>query len=84
MAAKEKIVEFSIKGIENSKVSIDIESLRKARNSDSRGYATFALVSPSGKDFCIKSGDNAIPVTLLLLDTSKKSKGANKSEKEAY
>lgn len=84
MEKKPSVVEFSIKGIENSKVSIDIEAIRKARNNDNRGYATFSLVNPLGKDFCINSNGNPIPVTLLLLDTSKKSKGKDKSEKEAY
>ena len=79
-----KTVEFTVKGIEGSKVILPIEAVRKARDNDNRGYATFALLNDEGKDFLIKSGDNSIPVTLLMLDTSKKSKGKDKSEKEAY
>jgi len=43
MDKKAKVVEFSIDRIANSTVNIDIESLREARNTDNRGYATWAL-----------------------------------------
>jgi hypothetical protein len=84
MDKKSKVVEFSIDRINNSSVSIDIEALREARNSDNRGYATWALKAPSGNDFCINSNEQDLLVQVLVIDNKKKSKGKDKAGKESY
>jgi|TARA_B100000315_G_scaffold239654_1_gene258693 hypothetical protein len=84
MADKQKVVEFSIDRIANSTVKIDIEALRDARNTDNRGYATWALKTPSGNDFCIASNDQDLLVQMLVIDNSKKSKGKDKAGKESF
>ena len=84
MADKQKVVEFSIDRIANSTVKVDIEALRDARNTDNRGYATWALKKPSGNDFCIASNDQDLLVQMLVIDNSKKSKGKDKAGKESF
>ena len=81
---KAKVVEFNIDRIANSSVKIDIEALRKARNDDNRGYATWALKTPNGNDFCIASNGQDLPVQILMIDNSKKSKGKDKAGKESF
>jgi hypothetical protein len=84
MDKKAKVVEFSIDRIANSTVNIDIESLREARNTDNRGYATWALKTPNGNDFCINSNEQDLLVQVLVIDNKKKSKGKDKAGKESY
>jgi|TARA_R100001530_G_C4262785_1_gene140968 hypothetical protein len=84
MADKQKVVEFSIDRIANSTVKVDIEALREARNTDNRGYATWALKTPNGNDFCIASNDQDLLVQMLVIDNSKKSKGKDKAGKESF
>ena len=84
MADKQKVVEFSIDRIANSTVKVDIEALRDARNTDNRGYATWALKTPNGNDFCIASNDQDLLVQMLVIDNSKKSKGKDKAGKESF
>ena len=84
MADKQKVVEFSIDRIANSTVKVDIEALGEARNTDNRGYATWALKTPNGNDFCIASNDQDLLVQMLVIDNSKKSKGKDKAGKESF
>ena len=81
VAKKSNQVNLTISGLPSAKLSIDLEGLREVRNSDNRGHAKFALMLGQ-KHVVLNSNGNAVPVELLLQDSSKKSKGSSKSEIE--
>lgn len=55
---------------------VEVSKLQEARKTDRRGYATFPALDSEGNEVAIAGvNGNAVPVAILLNDTSVKSKG---------
>ncbi len=60
--------------------NVNVSKLQEARSQDRRGYATFNGVDSTGEEICIAGSEgNSVPVSILLNDTTRKSKGSKKT-----
>jgi hypothetical protein len=61
----------------------DAQKLQNARQRDKRGYATFNGVDANGEELAIEGVNGAcVPVSILLNDTTVKSKGKSKAKRK--
>lgn len=62
---------------------VDVQKLQEARKADRRGYATFNALDSEGEEVAIAGSEgNAVPVAILLNDTTVKSKGKAKTARK--
>ena len=63
--------------------NVNVAKLQEARKQDRRGYATFNALDSEGEEVAIAGSEgNAVPVSILLNDSTVKSKGKAKTARK--